>query len=77
MFHSIRLLDMGYEIAKNGGVKYPEFLGKKFYYIRNVFECKDWVEINSIMKTIFNACATKFKKVAPKKWKSLQVTMLI
>ena len=69
MYHSIRILILGKEIAKS--IKKNKNLVNAVYSyplgpIKKLFLNEDWDEINSITKPIFNRYASEFREVAPK-----------
>jgi len=70
LFHSIRLLDFGKEIAdsENFFAYNQSSLGENIEWIEQVFEetNNNWEEIHKVFKPIYNEYATDFKKVAPK-----------
>lgn len=62
MFHSLRILMFGIQIAKYGRiVNYAE----ANYLLPIIMKMKDWREINEYCKPIFNDLKSQFKIVAP------------
>lgn len=62
MFHSIRILMFGIQIAKFGRiVDYSQ----ANQFLPAIMEMKDWEEIKYIMQPIYNGLKSDFKKLAP------------
>ena len=67
MYHSLRLLKWGREIALGNGRNYKNLID--FQEIKNDFlntEMNDWESLHKIYKPKFNELATLFRQVAPK-----------
>jgi predicted nucleotidyltransferase len=71
MFHSIRIIDFGIEVAlrikgeKTNKIDFTD-IGYSLNHIKSIFKNKDWSEVHKIMKPEFNSFSTVFKKLAPK-----------
>ena len=62
MYHSIRILGYGIQIAKYGRI--VNYEAYNFYY--DVVMCKyDWEEIHEYFKPIYNSMKSEFKILAP------------
>jgi predicted nucleotidyltransferase len=64
MYHSLRLLKWGHEIAIGNGENYNNLID--YYSIKENFLKSDWESLQRIYKPQFNILATLFRKVAPK-----------
>jgi len=72
MYHSLRILDLGKDIAtaikEEGKIYDLTSYGENIEYIADLFEQQygNWDYIHKICKPLFNAYATEFRKMAPK-----------
>ncbi len=62
-WHSLRILNFGTQIAKNGKIEDYSQCNDLF---KKVMECNSWEEINEKFKTTYNEMASEFKRNAPK-----------
>lgn len=59
MFHSIRILDFGIQLATTNSIKFDSC--NEIYY--NLMQLSNWQEVNDYAKPIYNQKHTQFKKV--------------
>lgn len=68
LFHSLRILQFGSQLATTGKIK--NFAESNKYYVEIIKTYQDshlnWEEIHKVFKPIYNELATEFKKNAPK-----------
>lgn len=64
LFHSLRILDFGYQIATTGNIYNYQSSSHHFWTIYNSNETS-WDYFKPIYQPIYNSLATSFKKVAP------------
>lgn len=67
LFHSLRILDFGIQIATHG--KIVDFTKANPYW-EEIQRLTTWTEMNHFAKPLFNQLSTEFKKLAPKREKS-------
>ena len=63
LWHSLRLLDFGTQIANYKRI--IDYASCNYFY-DEVMYCKEWVEMFEKYKKTYNSMCTEFKKVAPK-----------
>lgn len=63
LFHSMRVLSFGIQIAKNG--KIVNFREMNTVYTKIFTLADEWDELNSAFKPHFNSLKSEFKKIAP------------
>ena len=63
LWHSIRIVDFGIQIAKDG--KISDYASCNYFY-NEVIRCYDWTELYEKYKQIYNNILTEFRKYAPK-----------
>jgi len=63
LWHSIRIIDFGIQIAKNGWIT---DYGSCNHFYDEVMYCNDWSELFEKYKKQYNEICTEFRKVAPK-----------
>lgn len=66
LFHSLRLLDFGTQIARYGVIRDYGSMNHHWKDIKNANEY-EWAYFKEKYQPIYNALATEFRKVAPKK----------
>lgn len=59
MFHSIRILDFGIQLATTNSIKFDSC--NEIYY--NLMELHNWQDVKQYAKPIYNQKHTEFKKV--------------
>lgn len=64
LFHSLRILNFGTQIAQFGEIKDFSSENETWKRILNM-QCYDWEILNKEFKPIYNQKATEFRKVAP------------
>lgn len=62
LFHSLRILDFGIQVATGQGINYRSFTP---YYHDIVNSGRGWDELKAQYKPLYNKLKTKFKQVAP------------
>lgn len=62
LFHSLRILDFGIQVATGQGINYHSFTP---YYDDIVNSGRGWDELKAQYKPIYNKLRSKFKQVAP------------
>lgn len=65
LFHSLRILDFGCQIAKNGKIIDYSSANKYWFDIVN-FNSTDWEFLKERYQPIYNSLATEFRKLVPK-----------
>ena len=63
LFHSLRILEFGIQIAQTG--KIFDFTQSNHYW-EEISKISDWAELNRIYKPIYNKLHTEFKLACPK-----------
>ena len=63
LFHSLRILEFGIQLAKNK--KIEDFTGGG-HYLRDILQYDSWEELNKTYKPIYNKLHSEFKMISPK-----------
>jgi hypothetical protein len=71
-WHSIRILDFGYQIAKYGKINDYQSVNN---LLKSIMKLNSWEEIDENFKTVYNETASRFKEVAPKEINLSKVKM--
>lgn len=66
LFHSLRILDFGEQIATNNCIDFSSVSHLYFDIINHYNNGYRWQELKDLFQPIYNSMATKFKFVAPK-----------
>lgn len=64
LFHSLRILDFGFQIATKNSIDYSH--ANDYWFAIRDLQTDNWAILEEIYKPIYNHLATEFRKVAPK-----------
>lgn len=63
LFHSLRILEMGIQLAKTQ--KISDF-SQSNHYLENILKMSTWSEMNQVYKPVYNKLHSEFKAACPK-----------
>lgn len=65
LFHSLRILNFGKQVAVSGSIKDYGSANSYWFDIRDR-QCYNWIVLEEVFKPIYNKLATEFREYAPK-----------